>query len=652
MDFSPFKAMTRALGNLYDRASTRAARFVKKKSKDWDDEQKLPLPDRPDAAVTSLVDYSSQWDNLRMKWQTSATRRATHELLRRMGYEEDGRVASAFDSYINMAVGFADYDEEGRDSPVLNIVFRSVPAGLRVTPDEVSAFINQTLRESGFVRQVPTILRNMLAFGNDFREPVFNITKDPPRLMELKWLQEWTLWPKRHPTLGHRMRGYVYDDGISNTEYPENMIIHFKRHEDEYGLGRGLMYEERMNWAALAANEDAIRIDRNIRAHPRFLHYIPVEDGTGHEVQAAKVAAYRRAQTMAQLLDSSKDDVTSIRHPGHVASDYYIPQFVVRDPLNKSDVTTYGGQIVPLEFQSSQLAELADIEYALDRILSKTSVPLRFLNMETEKSGALTEDGVDRDDLHWVHHVRSLQRDFKGDERHGCRKLINLLLLYEYGAVSGFEYDIIMAHINTDDERDEAAVRSVEVATWTTFAAIEPGTISKKWVFMEEFGYDEDDWNTFEEWRKEELEQYHEEMEKYAIDPIDPRTGKIAPSANGVTDSTKVKSGSPALSKSQGEDLILRLVQGETHPVTKSVIKKHAGEVVGNIAIRERDSAKGGESGGQTNKREPTSKRRKRYAKSRAKKGRITTPRTYSTGGDAGSSSGGLRVSGGSGLKS
>ena len=321
-------------GTMSRMRSGRVGRFFSKYGRKWKAADPQPKPERDDAAVTSVVQTGSPWDSLKLNWKTTSARKDVHGLMRRMCFEEDGIVAVARESIRDATLGPDEYDDKLSDAPLMDIEFTEAPSG--TTKEEAEAYINKALKDCGFIRQLPFIIDSMLGFGNDFREVVIDTNENPPKILELKWLEEWTMWPKRHPVYGHRMRGYIFNNGEIEEEFPEQHIIHFKFGEDEYGLGKPLMYEERRNWLRLACNEDAVGLERTIRAHPRLLHMIPVPEEMNSRGQAQKIAAYRKAQTMASLWDTTKDAYASINAPQGVNTDFYLPQIVVRDPMDKS----------------------------------------------------------------------------------------------------------------------------------------------------------------------------------------------------------------------------------------------------------------------------------------------------------------------------
>lgn len=587
--------LVRSAGSV-QRMGARVKRFLTRAQRKYDKATKAQNVD-PRTNLTSMLRLST-YDQListmgHNEW--SADRSTLWNDLERI-YNEGEIVSSAIDANTDAALGTEMYDRQNRnkDARPVRAVFTKTPDGH--DPIEVMEYLDHVFERAGVYGALPNIAKNLQLHGDEFRQ-IVTTTPDPARerdmeLVELQHIPNWTMWPKRDPVWGVRIPGYVFNDGNKNQELHERHVIHFVFRPDEYGLGRSLIFEARYTWSRMNANEEALMVSRFLNAHPRLVHNIPVEEWSEDEEKIERVKYYHDMQTTGKVYDQANDKITRFKTPISVAEDIYNPVFVVRDPDGK--LQTYGGTITPIEFSNPQSANLTDMEFMQDKIMARLATPRRFLNMTDDRSGALTESGLQLQDMNYARKVRAIQRAVKGDHRHGLRKLINILLLERYGSFSDFEYHIEMAPINLYDERDKAAVQAIKINSLATVARLPLGKVPMEYVMKKVCDMTEQDWLEFQEMRANEIAETLELMdilaEQYGVSPISfgesgdrsglPLTfaehgGEQPQATDGLTSKGNVSSKSKALETQS--DTALTLYQGgeyaNDHPLVAGVFK-------------------------------------------------------------------------------
>lgn len=282
------------------------------------------------------------------------------------------------------------------------------------------------------------ILRRAVKYGNEFRELVFDPVSR--NYVGFQLLPEQTVWPNIDDK-GRRVPGYKQiaesmNASDQSVDFAEHEIVHFAFGEIDGYLGSPLMDCARKNWKRLQLAEDSTAGARLMRAFMKLVHRVPVRGDWSRTDQKAAIDQYKEQMTKRAVFQQDLSSLESETFPTTVATDLYIPD----------DGSKRGG-VEMLDPENSQLQNINDIKYFVDKLITATHVPKRYFPFEGSVP-KLSEGGGSAEDKNFACVLVMCQNILK----QGFSQLFDRQLIRKGIDPSRFRYVYRMADINTTDQ--------------------------------------------------------------------------------------------------------------------------------------------------------------------------------------------------------
>jgi len=231
---------------------------------------------------------------------------------------------------------------------------------------------------SGIRKQLGNIIYHYLRYGNRHAEFLTQSNRKFAGIQEIP--QTWSVYRNiddhgrlkdGDPAL-KRINTCAYDQrddagGFKAGFYPYQ-IIHWRAAPfDKYGNGKPFLQAARHNWLKMQYSEDSLRRARIVRAFMKFAHFIPISARATNEQRKQRLKEYKESIQKKDVA-FMEDGVLKrklVANPVDVDTDYY---FLVDD-------TVKGGDLKMFDPANTQLQNLADMEYALNRFFARLKVP-------------------------------------------------------------------------------------------------------------------------------------------------------------------------------------------------------------------------------------------------------------------------------------
>jgi hypothetical protein len=337
------------------------------------------------------------------------------------------------------------------------------------TVDRSQSEIDALIRRTDLRPELWQVARRTPEFGNEFRENLI----DGDEIVELKLLPEHTMWPLMDAR-GNRIPGYVQrlENGISDPiAFSELEIIHFKFGELDGFLGTPLFGCARKDWKRLNMSEDVTAIARLESLGARWIYDVPVGTNDPPEKQQAAINAFKANMTQMDYWNQSNNSIEKWETPKGIVRDVFLPN----DGSNRGGVTM-------LDPNNTQLTNLADLEYFLNRLITASRIPKRYFPFEGS-TPKLSEGGGTSEDKHFACALMSLQMSLK----QGMTQLFDRQLLLKGIDPSSVRYVIRMADINTTDQLRRAQTQVAAIKAMQILLAEYPELREELPVMLREF---------------------------------------------------------------------------------------------------------------------------------------------------------------------
>ncbi len=276
-------------------------------------------------------------------------------------------IASALDAIADAAVSSA----EGESEDVYTISFPDEDDG----SEEASCFFDCLEERTTVKSDTWNIIRSVCQLGDEFSEIV--IDPNEMEITNLKPLPAESMIAVPDDLGEFRFEEYAYrqhnEHGAAIAEFEPWQIVHYAhrvRRTDLYG--RSHLASTRRVFRQLQFIEDAMVINRLIRATMRYVHKIPT-GGLSPPEQLSHVEKYKRSFVRTRRFDARSGKMLLGRNPLDEERDFFIAK---GKDGQEGDVTAIQGQ--------SSLDRIADVEYFLKKLFSALRTPPAYLGFESD----------------------------------------------------------------------------------------------------------------------------------------------------------------------------------------------------------------------------------------------------------------------------
>ena len=298
-------------------------------------------------------------------------------------------------------------------------------------------------------------------------------------------------------------------------------IVHFK-----YGKEQGLTYpipyffSARKNWKRLQILEDGMAMARLIRAYTKLSHEILMPTGLTDKRQKELVDQYKQQIIKRNVSgwDSSNNKIlNNVESPYSVDTDFFLPAYYTQDDAGR--ISKISSELKPLDVSNPQLQNLTDIRYSLNRLISRTKVPAKYLNFDIGQA-RFSEQGMGPEEEQFGIELKKIQMAHK----HGVRQLCDLEL--QLHGIPPQEYTIVMPEISIRNQSRRAQVEESYARAGSMWAgALQNAGQPVPWDFIAQ---------NYMRLRGEELQKFIKQVQAQAAETYD-RVGE-----NGVGDCRKI----------------------------------------------------------------------------------------------------------------
>ena len=249
--------------------------------------------------------------------------------------------------------------------------------------------------------------------------------------------------------LGVDMGIGIHNTDLNNTEFKNYEIGHFRLLSDSNFLpyGRSILELARRDWKRLQLLEDAMMLNRIMRAPERRIFKIDVGSIPPNEIDAYMEQVTQKLQK-TPYIDQNTGEINMNFNLMNMLEDFYIP---VRGDNSSSEIDTLGG----IEWTG-----IDDIEYIKNKILAAIKIPKGFLGFDEVLDGRETLSGKD------VRFSRTIARVQKMIESELTK--IALIHLYSQGFsdedLTNFEVKLTLPSTAAQIEKLEMLDQQINVA--------------------------------------------------------------------------------------------------------------------------------------------------------------------------------------------
>jgi capsid assembly protein Gp20 len=436
----------------------------------------VPLFDLADNSRTSEIGagdaaYSSFNNPL---WRIHYDRRATYFDLKDQDIN-DPVISTALDVIASCVVGFEDTDVDS-----FEWMMDKKDDGARKVLDDLKKRLDLGAECFHMVREG-------VKYGEEFREVVVD---DQMIIRRFKHLPAYQMMPlldqfgNKQPGWQQRLDGQTF---LKPIEFEEWQIVCMVFGAKRGWYGTGLMMPARRTWKRLAKMEDGMALARLIRSYDKWLHKIPVEPKMDARKQQELIVNYKRNMTRKVGLDVDSN-LFERENLWQVETDLFIPD----DGSGRGDVS-------PLVAQNNQLMHIEDLRYHQEQLLCRLKVPRKYLNFTSGQKGALSDSGLQAEDIQFARLLRQNQATL----RSGLIRLASLALMLQGYDPEDLGINVNLAKISTQDSLQNSKVLLMNAQSANffeqTLGALPPDLVGRK--FME---LSDDEMAIFEEFQEQQ----------------------------------------------------------------------------------------------------------------------------------------------------
>lgn len=251
----------------------------------------------------------------------------------------------------------------------------------------------------------------------------------------------------------------AFDQIAGRAEYVASFfawqIVHFR-----YGRMQGLPYptpyfcSARKNWKRLQLLEDGLAVARLVRAYTKLAHEVLMPVGLPRSEQQKIIDDYRKNISKSRMVSGGAGTTPvfqKIDAPYFVDTDFFIPAYYSEDSSGR--ITKISPSVSALDVSNPQLQNLTDIRYSLNRLISRTKVPAKYLNFDIGQP-RFSEQGMGPEEEQFGIVLKKVQMSYKL----GVRQVCDLeLMLHNINPIDA-KYSIVMPEISIRNQSRRAQI--------------------------------------------------------------------------------------------------------------------------------------------------------------------------------------------------
>lgn len=464
-------------------------------------EEEIPMA-YVDAVVTELIG----------SWQTTDDRKRIYDDIDRMDAE---------DEFVSMSLDVLTSDVLAQRELWDEII------GIKCEDEGLTRKIQDILTRSKVKDNLKNDIRGLIKGGNRFGEAVYSPG------MQFKYLhpinQAWSVFinQDKHGVLmggdplAKKINFCAYDQrdnagGFLAGFWPYQ-ILHWRVSPvDAHGHGTPHLKSARRNWLRLQKLEDYAAVARLIRAYLKYVHYVPVSDLVNDKMVHKAINQYKKSMLKAEINSISGGVLqrSQKNNPYDVATDFFIPVS-----------ETSKGRVEMLDPTNTQLTNLADLEYAQNRLMGRLIVPKARMNLERDVNAKAT---LVLQNTAYGSSVLGFQYDYVRP----LTEKIKFWLFLEGVDIDRAEFAITMPSPYIRDAKEDAEI--ADLMSKAEALAVKAGISSRSRIRKEDHGL------TDEESQAEELEILREKT--LFPDPVSSFGGLFGKGGDALPNQVEVRS--------------------------------------------------------------------------------------------------------------
>jgi hypothetical protein len=362
-------------------------------------EQEVTRPRASDSLTRSPDSTEARIENA---WAVQQDRKSVYENEVRMA-KEDPLIAQALDIVADYTVTQGDEDHPAVVVLTENAEVETVLAALfdRLSMDDLAW----------------QIARKAYHHGTYLPEVVLDAKRE--RIIKVKETLNYQIWPNTNKA-GDKVPGWIYKKdselaiGGKGQALEEWQILPVFFGERNGFFAEGPLASMRKKWNRLAMLEDGMAIARLTRAYDKLVHRVPVDKSMTPDEINASIQRYKAAMNRKKFTASTGDGTTqtlsATGNPFTVSTDLFLP-----------DTGDQKGGVEMLSSNTNSLANLNDIQYQREPLLSRLGPPVTYLQIYSAQKTHLKSTGTMSDaEKVFFQIVRRLQATLRRALRRLC----------------------------------------------------------------------------------------------------------------------------------------------------------------------------------------------------------------------------------------
>jgi hypothetical protein len=424
---------------------------------------------RKSSTETSPGDVSRAFNNLSNRWNADPDRLSTWLDIENMD-ANDEIVSEALDVLAEAATGKLD------DSTVEAFYFSSENT-------EVLEILNKMTARLGLKDNATDICRKMIKHGNEFREIIAAPYQGGWKIVRLKEdLPSWQFISNRdqYGNVDSEFPWFQRTNGLNvdqdSLKFRSWQLAHFHYGEMKNGVAIPKLKSARRNWKRLVTVEDSMAHARIKCAYSKLIHRVPVELKDDPDTQASKIKKYKDLIQKLPFLSWVTGRKETLENPLTVETDFYLP-----------DDGSGRGSIDTIDPKNNQLSAINDVNYALNRLISRMGVTRKYLNIP-EDGGKMNAGAGDNEEKQFARKVRNIQQSFKSGLRFIC--FLELILHGKDPMAAENAFIIGMAEVNSEDKYRDAQTNQTNAtaaAEWRDMFDIPEQLYMRKFMRLSDY---------------------------------------------------------------------------------------------------------------------------------------------------------------------
>jgi hypothetical protein len=375
--------------------------------------------------------------------------------------KEDPELASALDIYADNAT-----KGESETDTVVHIISKD---------QKVVDILEETVKRINLNHQLWSITRELVKDGDDFEEIVVYPDKEIARIKSLDsatMIVAQDKWGRLDPNYPYIQKNELNEDVA---KFKEWQVLHFKLVKDrnsKYGVDGSVLAPIRKIYKQLAMIEDSLVLARLTRAIQRYAYLIDTEGIEPGEPTLEYLDEVMGRMKKRRTINPQTGAMDLEYNPMSMEEDIFVS--TKRD--SKANVKVLQG--------STNLSQLADVEYFRNKKFAGVKVPKAYLSHEKDVRARAM---ITEQDVQFARTVRRVQLSLID----GLKKLFNFVLATRGIDPEKIKYEIQLPLLSTIDELRLWQVKQIQMNVASMIHR--DLKVSLHWILINLLNYDEDD---------------------------------------------------------------------------------------------------------------------------------------------------------------